>query len=514
MTTLRKHYTARDLARLIRTVRSLKLLQIAWRPIHHASRLVALGTPAGRGPALRSAWSPPPPGLTAFLVREARRASARCDRIPPESLLRAYEEQYAFELFGPGEKNLRPVTRAGLEAGPCSVRARNIALACRLGASGLETELARACRSVVLQLEFHLLGNHLLENGIALVCGGAVAKGTEADLWWRIGRAIVSDQLEAQFLPDGGHFEGSASYHLWLVAGLIESVFLCEAAGRPVPAGWKTTIRRALEWARAVRAPDGSFPLFNDASLDASPGIDELLSLAETAGVNAPQAGTPGSSRDGPWVRVLGNTGWVIARTIDGAWLVLDAGPDGAPYQPGHVHADALTFELWIGGERVCVDYGVSSYRLGRERDETRSTRSHNTVEVDGENSSEVWGAFRVGRRCRSKVIRAERQGDAIVIEGQHDGYRWRSGRPVHRRVVLLQAGRLEIADRIDGFFGRATSRILLDQQAARRVQVRAVPNATCRDGSWYAEFGSARAASRMECEVPRAGSCRWVITW
>ena len=53
---------------------------------------------------------------------------------------------------------------------------------------------------MALRPEVHLLANHLLENGLGLVCGGAVAEGPEADLWWSLGAALLNWQLGEQFL--------------------------------------------------------------------------------------------------------------------------------------------------------------------------------------------------------------------------------------------------------------------------------------------------------------------------
>jgi hypothetical protein len=41
-------------------------------------------------------------------------------------------------------------------------------------------------------------------------------------------------------------------------------------------------------WAAAVRAPDGSYPLFNDASLDAAPELDHVLALGQDLGLFTP----------------------------------------------------------------------------------------------------------------------------------------------------------------------------------------------------------------------------------
>lgn len=496
-----------NLPRLARTVAHLHPLQVLARPIALAGRAWGRGPTAARPPRLLTDFAPPKAPFVAFADAERARGRARLAAIPEGSLLHAYEAAYGYEL---GATPTLPApsswdTPVASHPYPAAMRARRLAVAARLGRPGLSSELARACRAVALGLELHLLASHLLVDAIGLACGGAVARGAEAEAWWRLGSWLLAWQLPEQFLADGGHIERSASYHLELTAGLLEAIELARAAGREVPELWRVTARKALAWAAAVRAPDGTYPLFNDASLDAAPELDSVLALGAALGLfeggGAPDAtdATAGAPPDGDRAAVhLAATGWVILRLGERAWLALDAGEDGAPYQPGHVHADALTFELWIEGERAAVDYGVSSYIADPSREETRSTRAHNTVELGGADSSEVWSAFRVGRRARATVRRIERAPSHHAVEAEHDGYRFLKGAPLHRRRLDLSGRELVIRDEIAGGTTSACSRLRFDEEALRRRSITVegltlTPERSA--GVWHPCFRRPRAA-------------------
>src|SRR6185295_1096925 len=105
----------------------------------------------------------------------------------------------------------------------------------------------------------------------------------------------------------------------------------------------------------------------------------------------------------------------------------------GPSYQPGHAHADTLSFELSLHGRRVLVNSGTSEYGTGPERQRQRSTAAHNTVVIDGQDSSEVWGGFRVARRAHCQWLATSRT-PAPSIEAVHDGYLRLPGRNTHRR--------------------------------------------------------------------------------
>jgi uncharacterized heparinase superfamily protein len=394
------------------------------------------------------------------------------------------------------------------------VRARRIAVAVRCGQGGLAQELARAARAVLVQAELHLLGNHLLENGIALACAGAAAQGREAELWWRAGAGLLAWQLPAQFLADGGHVERSASYHLALSHGLLEAIELADASGRIAPALWRETAARALGWARDVRAPDGGYPLFNDASLDAAPSIDAVLALGAALEL-APRSAARVDARGAARVTELRATGW-LRLDVDGACAFVDAGPDADGWQPGHAHADGLTFELWVEGARCVVDFGVAAYEAGAARAETRATRSHNTVELAGADSCEVWGAFRVGRRGRGYVRAcgaAEGVARAVL---EHDGYAWRPGSPRHARTLALGRGRLEVHDGITGGSEGWVSRLRVDARDGARLAVTGGVAVARHEDRWYPQHGDALPASVLaqHGRGSDAAGVVWRIAW
>ncbi len=507
---------AARVATLLRTLRELHPLQIVARPYAMIARRVLREVPSTHAPQLVLRWPAPTEALRAHANAERARGAERIARLPAGSALREYEEVYGLEIGADDDEPFHDWSgQVAIAPFPSSVRARRLAVASRLGRAIPANELARAARAIALQLEVHLLGNHLLENALALACAGAAARGAEADAWWHLGCAILAWQLPRQFLSDGGHFERSASYHLALTAALLEAIDLADASGRGSPALWSETASRATAWATAVRAPDGTYPLFNDAALDAAPTIADVLALAATCGIVATP---PDLDRTAvPSVTRLEPTGWVRMASSDGAWLMADAGPDGPRDQPGHAHADALTFELWVRGKRLVVDYGVASYADDDARRATRATRSHNTVEIDGRDSCEVWGAFRLGRRGRGEVLRAEVDGDRVIAELAHDGYAWLPGAPRHRRVLTPSPRELVVDDRVEGGSAPFVSRLRFDAQAAREIGVRVFAGThecAARTDVWFPRHGEARDALVYEARAAGTGEISLHLRW
>ena len=314
--------------------------------------------------------------------------------------------------------------------------------------------LAIQTRFLRKRLEFHLLGNHLWANAKALLFAGAFFDGDEAAAWRTKGLALLHRELTEQILPDGGHFERSPMYHALVLEDVLDMVQLADVyaglfAGANV-AMWRDTAARMLRWLRVMSHPDGGVAFFNDSALGIASDVKELADYARILDVDV--LDEPLSD-----IEVLGDSGYIRLQT-ECAVVIADVAEIGPDYLPGHAHADTLSFELSLYGRRVLVNGGTSTYETNAERMQQRGTAMHNTVQVDGVDSSEVWGSFRVARRARPLDVAWGRKGASLWIEAAHDGYRRLRGAVTHRRRWTLDDSGLSIADALTGRFDSAVA--------------------------------------------------------
>ena len=314
-------------------------------------------------------------------------------------------------------------------------------------------ELAAHAGFLRRSLETDVGGNHLIKNLKALV-GLAIFFGDDALL--AAGICRLRRQIPVQVLPDGGHYERAPSYHCQVLGDLIDVADLLRAAGQDEPAGLAEAIAAMRRWLGAILTPQGGVPILNDGF----PVSPELL-----AGV------APAAPPADP-LHVLLDSGLALARAGD--WHVLvDIGPPCPRELPAHAHADTLSCVVHVGTEPLLIDTGTSTYAPGEARDRERSTAAHNTVEVDGRDSTEVWGAFRAGRRARVLAVSAHADANAVTVEATHDGYRWLAGRPVHHRRWSVRADELRIDDAVTG---RGRHHVAVRWHLAPGAGVRLVP--------------------------------------
>jgi hypothetical protein len=231
-------------------------------------------------------------------------------------------------------------------------------------------------------------------------------------------------------------------YHLQVLEDLATLAALSEDRELRSAVGEKWGA--AADYAAWMRHPDGGIPLFNDATLDGSRPPEATLALGRLSGLEADSR-----PRQGP--RHFADAGMVIWHGTP--WSVFfDVGPVGPDYQPGHGHADTLSVECSHGGRRLYVDPGTYAYDLDARRAYDRSTAAHNTVCVDGQDSSEVWHIFRVGRRAAPLGVRVEPAAGGLRAEAAHNGYDHLPGRPRHtRRLAVAEGGPLSLSDRVEG---------------------------------------------------------------
>ncbi|MBF0166078.1 MAG: heparinase II/III family protein [Alphaproteobacteria bacterium] len=291
------------------------------------------------------------------------------------------------------------------------------------------SSLNQHARQLPKLIEFDVGGNHLVKNLKALIAASVCLPSMTAGLDTWLDKLRV--QLEEQILPDGFHYERSPSYHLQVLIDLID---LSDVLITP-PAWLSESIRRMLPALATMRHPDGGLALFNDGdvgdpfllnALDARFGKIDPLSL-------------------------LPDAGYARLEAADMV-VIFDAGLCCPDHLTAHAHADTLSFEMSVGKERVIVNSGTYAYQDKKWRNHFRGTAAHSTIMVNNENSAEVFGVFRLGRRPRK--VELFKDGDWIT--GRHDGYR-HLGITVERRLRLTEKG-LEGRDCILGTFLPFTS--------------------------------------------------------
>jgi len=338
--------------------------------------------------------------------------------------------------------------------------------------------------------------NHLIgEAAGAFIAASYFQNLKHASRWRRTAKKILHREILDQTCPDGNTKEQAIGYHLfvlqfYVVAGLVaratksdfpesywsrlEQMFECQATlsegGDRLPAfgdgddGYVLDLgsdpRSSKEWLAVGAA------LFEKSEFKARAGqcSEPVEWLLGRAGREAYE-GIPAMADDPCCSKALSHSGYYLLQhgqcnSLDRISAVFDCGPLGMGSLAAHGHADALSFTLRAFGKDVLVDPGTYDYfSYPQWRQYFRSTRSHNTVAIDGQDQSEMLGLFLWGRRASAQCLDWKPTDDGGTVVGQHDGYAALETPATHRRTLELDGRQRKLTVR-DEIITRGTHKV------------------------------------------------------
>jgi uncharacterized heparinase superfamily protein len=407
------------------------------------------------------------------------------------------------------------------------------------GEAGLRGELLRAMTDHARFIRENLedgpvRGNHYLSDLAGLyLCALGLGEVTEAAAWKQFARDALHSEMERQVRPDGFDFEASTSYHALATEMLLFPALLGTGRGDPFGREYLDLLEKMVEVISALIRSDGTLPQIGDnddgrflifsqyhrSRRDWRP----LLALASFLFRNEDWLAQSGDA----WVEGVWVLGEPFVRWIDtlrvplshrpfscaafphagvyqlgfgSTQMVVDAGDVGQGNNGGHAHNDTLAFELHAFGREVLPDRGTGTYTPSLElRNRFRSTRSHNTVQVDGEEINPFpEEPFRLIPADEPRVRRWRAGSRWAYFEAEHHGYRRLPLPVVHRRRFLLSAreGSFAVEER---FEGRGEHRFLASFHLAPGWDAREEP------GGWIARPQKGEVGLRFRWILPPA---------
>jgi uncharacterized heparinase superfamily protein len=329
--------------------------------------------------------------------------------------------------------------------------------------------------------------NHLIAEAAGLFIAATAFSGTPQQARWAaLAAGILEQEAISQTFPDGLNRELAFGYHGYGLGLFLLASVEGEAHGRPFSDDFRHVLTRmadalaanlTLDPSGTLHAPrqgdgDDAVALLLDAP-EAGPWAP-LLALAAAvlgrcdwwpkpaggfvlADLVAPRAGQRSEAlRPTRRPNAFKEAGVTFLRTGDDAISIrVDHGPHGFLSTAAHGHADALSFELSIGGRPVLIDPGTYCYQGEPEwRRYFRSTLAHNTLEVAGLDQAVQAGPFLWSSQPTGWVESSEEidDGDSAALTVGHDGYRRIDAKATHFRRFGLDRRRrnLEVADWIE----------------------------------------------------------------
>ena len=251
----------------------------------------------------------------------------------------------------------------------------------------------------------------------------------------------LSDELQRQILPDGGHVSRNPGALIELLIDLLPLRQTFAARNIAPPPALLNAIDRMMPMLRFFRHGDGSFALFNGMSATPSDLLATLLAYDDTHG--APIAYMPHSG---------------FHRLDAGqTTLIMDTGPPPPANVSQDAHAGCLSFELSSGISRIVTNCGMPTTGRDNWRPFARGTAAHSTLIYHDTSSCQFVELSAVKRLLQGSpvvsgpvVVESYREivQNGTLLTTSHDGYFARFG-VIHRRelVVAHDGSRLDGED-------------------------------------------------------------------
>jgi len=211
--------------------------------------------------------------------------------------------------------------------------------------------------------------------------------------WREFSLGLINRELAQQVYPDGQQVELSTGYHIGVAKSFMRVPTICKFAGVEPPAECMRVIYRMLKPDMAMMRPDWRMPSLNDAG---NARVDEFVKwgyglFPERKGLRwfatTGKEGKPPKGLSG----LLPYAGWVVMRNSwkpDAVWVQMDC----APFGIGHQHEDKLAIQAYAYGVEMLNEGGWFDYDTSEMRKYVLSTRSHNTIRIDGHDQNRMDG--------------------------------------------------------------------------------------------------------------------------
>ena len=271
-----------------------------------------------------------------------------------------------------------------------------------------------------------------------------------------------------------------------------------------------TVLRKMAQVTSDITHPDGLVALFNDSGLHMAYSPSQCLKAYSALGFESPRP---------RGVFAMPQAGFYGIRSPR-AYFMADCGEVGPTHLTAHSHADILSFELSLDGNRIVVDPGVYEYLPGEKRNHSRGTSSHNTLCLGGQNQCDFWGSHRASRLAHAKVLDCQLGSDSLTLAGTHDGYGHLAGNPRHIRRFEASPRELVVRDQVEAGSGqRAVVNLLLHpgcrvrldanmaiiQREGTRIELRAEGKLESHLAGWHPDFGVEETAPLLTLDYGKA---------
>ena len=317
----------------------------------------------------------------------------------------------------------------------------------------------------------HLIGEAM---GLAII-GTFFDYGKDSIRWRKKGIKVLFDELDKQVFDDGLDKEQAFGYHCFVLNMYLTTFVLLEKANINIPGKYWQKLEKMAECIMNFSDSNFNLPNFGDSDdsfiLKLDNCFDDDLPIQRTAIFLLNASSIIFDRQDFKYLtkhNLDEQTLWMFAKDKIGGYFnssailpsrqslyleksgyvilkdkntdaFIDVGSLGYLSIAAHGHSDALSLCLNYKNKEFLTDPGTFSYdSQPKWRSYFRSTKAHNTIEIDGQNQSQMGGSFMWLKKAEATVDKAVIDKDFDYVKAHHDGYIKQNIPVIHQRELLF----------------------------------------------------------------------------
>lgn len=291
---------------------------------------------------------------------------------------------------------------------------------------------------IIRNIEHHIPGNHVVFQYFSVWLLVNLLEDNRAKVY----SELFESEFINEFLDSGLHFELSTHYHLQVLQlGVYYSLIKYKELER-IPSELLNVITKAYQIMAYFTVYKNSLPLIGDNCYN----FFHSNLVEDAKNLNYLKS----------YFRIDDNiekikeieSNYLIINRFN-SHLIFDIGNIGLKQNPGHGHSDLLSILYSHNGIPIFTDPGTKRYSNKPENLELKRASSHNTISVNGEDQSKLWGFFRWAFLPDKINYKYSDEGDLIKLEGDYLGFR-NIGNVKHKREIELNNVELKIIDYVE----------------------------------------------------------------
>lgn len=291
---------------------------------------------------------------------------------------------------------------------------------------------------IIRNIEHHIPGNHVVFQYFSVWLLTSLLENNRVKVYSELFEA----EFINEFLDSGLHFELSTHYHLQVLQlGVYYSLIKYKELER-FPSELLNVIKKAYKIMGSFTINKNTLPLIGDNC------YNFFHANLEEDAKNLNSLKSHFSIDDNiETIREIENN-YLIINRFD-SQIIFDVGNIGLKQNPGHGHSDLLSALYSYDGIPIFTEPGTKRYSNKPENMQLKSVTSHNTISVNGEDQSQLWGFFRWAFLPDKTNYNYSNEDNFIKLEASFLGFK-NIGNVKHTREIELSNIELKIKDTVE----------------------------------------------------------------